>query len=245
MRYGIVMATKDYEYVQDFIDEHLKIGFDRLVIYDGSEKTHVFDHPKVIIRRWDKPHTAECLQYNEYAKEFKHETDFFTAYLDQDEICSVMGEQDIHVAMKPFEHYSSIAMNWQVYGDFIEEGNTSTKLVEKYLFHAPNELMDPNGHNYIKSMSRNNLVEKIIDPHYQVLLKGHVNRGVQGNKVIGSITRIKDYSKIFIRHYHFQGRENYIVNKTTPIPGRKTRSKEEVASIYDSSVPLCNVKRTT
>ncbi len=243
MQYGIVMATKDYPYVQDFIDEHLKIGFDRILIQDGSDKIHEFYHPKVIIRKWTKPHTAGCLQYNEYVKEFGQEKDFFTAYLDQDEIVTLKDCGDIHIAMKPFEHYSSIGLNWQVYGGFVEESNISIKLTEKYLFHAPNELYDPNGHNYIKSMSKNDAVSKIIDPHYQILKPGLINRGVQGNKIIGSITRTKDYSKIFIRHYHFQDKESYIKNKTTFIPGRKTRDAAEVAAFYDLHSSLCTQKR--
>ena len=236
------MATKDYEYVQDFIDEHLKIGFDRIVIYDGSKKTHVFEHPNVIIRKWDKPHTSGCLQYNEYVNEFRHEKDFFTAFLDEDEIIDTLGK-NIHEAMFAFENYSSIALNWQVYGDKIDEGNNSSKLVEKYLYHAPNDLYDSNGHNYIKSMSKNELIVRIVDPHFQLLKNGYVNKGVQGNIVSGSITNIKDYSQIFVRHYHFQGRDNYIWNKTRPIPGRMARSKKEVESLYDACNPLCNVKR--
>lgn len=241
MKYGIVMATKDYDYVQDFIDEHLKIGFDRIIIYDGSEKTHVFEHPNVIIRRWDKPHTAECLQYNEHIKEFKHEKDFFTAFLDQDEIIWTKGI-DIHEVMKPFEHYDSIGLNWRVFGSFIEEGNTSNKLVEKYLFHAPDDLYDPNGHNYIKSMAKNNVIEKMIDPHFCILKEGKLNKGVKGNIIKGSITKIKDLTTIAVNHYHFQDRDKYIKDRTTPIPGRITRSREEVASIYDACVPLCNQK---
>ncbi len=242
MRYGIVMATKDYDYVQDFIDEHLKIGFDRLVIYDGSEKTHVFEHPKVIIRRWDKPHVAGCAQYNEYVQEFGHEGDMISAFLDEDEHIDTHS-RDIHEAMKPYETWPSLSLNWQVYGDFIEEGNNSTKLVEKYLFHAPNDLYDPNGHNYIKSMSRNDAIVRIIDPHFQVLKSGLVSRDVRGNIVRGSITNTKDYNSIFVRHYHFQGRENYAKSKTREIPGRVTRTREEVLALYDACVPLCTEKR--
>lgn len=110
MKYSICMATKDYEYVQDFIDEHLKIGFDRIVIFDGSEKTHEFNHPNVIIRRWDKPHVAGCAQYNEYVKEFGHENDVMTLFIDEDEICDTKGV-DIHIAMKPYENWASIGLN--------------------------------------------------------------------------------------------------------------------------------------
>ncbi len=242
MQYGIVMATKDYLHVQDFIDEHLKIGFDRLVIYDGSEKTHEFSHPRVIIRRWDKPHTAGCLQYNEYFKEFGHEKDWMSAMLDEDEIYTLKGTDNIHIAMKPYEDYPCLGLNWQVFGPFIEEGNSSNKLTEKFLFHAPNELYDPNGHNYIKSIAKHDAVDRIIDPHAPILKKGLINRGVQGNKIIGSITRTKDYNSMYIRHYHFQDRETYIWAKTREIPGRETRTKEDVAAMWDQCVPLCNVK---
>lgn len=243
MRFGICMATKDYEYVQDFIDEHLKIGFDRIVIYDGSEKTHEFNHPNVIIRKWNKPHTAGCLQYNEYAKEFACEHDMMTAFIDEDEIIWTKEDIDIHEIMKPFETWDSLGLNWRIFGDNIEENNISNKLVEKYLFHAPDDLYDPNGHNYIKSIIRNDAIDRFIDPHFAILKGNKINRGVQGNRIIGSITRIKDLTTIAVNHYHFQGRENYIENKTRFIPGRKTRSKEEVASIYDACAPLCCIKR--
>lgn len=243
MFYGIVMATKDYLYVQDFIDEHLKIGFDRILIQDGSEKTHEFNHPKVIIRRWDKPHTAGCLQYNEYFKEFGHEKNWMSAMIDEDEIVTLNGYDDIHTAMKPYENYASLGLNWQIYGGFVEESNTSTKLTEKFLFHAPNDLYDANGHNYIKSIIKHDAVVKIRDPHFPILKTGLVNRGVQGNIINGSITPIKDYSHIYIRHYHFQERENYIKNKTRYIPGRKTRNPDEVAAFYDLHSSLCTQKR--
>ena len=243
MKFGIVMATKDYPYVQDFIDEHLKIGIDRIVIYDGSEKTHEFNHPNVIIRRWDKPHVAGCAQYNEYVKEFGHETDFMTAFLDEDEIINTKG-LDIHAAMQPYEGWDSLALNWRVFGGRVDEGNTSVKMVEKYLYHAPEDTKDPNGYNYIKSIVRNNAIVNITDPHFPNLKPGKVNKGVNGNIVVGSITPVVDVvSSIWIDHFHFQERERYIWSRTRYIEGRVTRSREEVASLYDSCQPLCNKKR--
>ena len=238
MTFSICCVTRDCDFINDFIEYHLNIGFDRITIYDNiSVIPVVYDDPRVIIIRYEGFYGAGYIPYNEHAKKYEKEKGF-TAYIDEDEFIETCGKL-IQQAMQPYMEYDSLALDWRIFGDKIDEGNNSTKIWEKYLYHIPNEWTDPKGLNYVKSIVNNQSVLNFSDPHYPNLKQGKANKGVNGNVVNGSVTQLKDVSGLCINHYYFRGRAQYIERQTRPIAGRASRTIEDAANMYDSCNSLC------
>lgn len=242
MKFSICTLTRDCYFINDFIEYHLNLGFDRITIYDNlSIKPVEYNDPRVIIIKDSRFYGSDYVAYNEHAKQYSKE-EGFTAYIDEDEFIETRG-LSIQEAMKPYMNYDSLALDWRIFGDKIDEGNKSEKIWEKYLYHVPNELTDPNGLNYVKSIIKNSAILKFIDPHYANLKEGKFNKGIHGNIVIGSVTNIKDVNGFCINHYYFRGRNEYIQRQTRPIAGRATRSIEDAANMYDSCNYLCTKRK--
>jgi len=241
MIFSICCVTRDCDFINDFIEYHLNLGFDRITIYDNlSVNPVVYDHPRVIIIKYSGFYGAGYIPYNDHAKQYANEVGF-TAYIDEDEFIETKG-LSIQDAMNPYINYDSLALDWRLFGDRIDEGNNATKIFEKYRYHIPNEWKDPQGLNYVKSIIRNNAIHKFIDPHYAILKEGKLNRGVNGNIVNGSVTDKKDVTGFCINHYYFRGKEEYIKRQTRPIAGRETRKIEDVIDMYNNCNNLCTEK---
>lgn len=247
MKYSVCCHTRDFEHINDFIEHHLNLGFDRIVIYDNKSVVPVkYDDERVIVHLYEGLIGPPYDTYNDYVKRYCNEAGW-TAFIDEDEFINTKG-RTIQEAMKEFQHYDSLALNWRIFGDKIDVGNEETNIVKKYIYHVPEEWTGGNGganhKSYIKSIVKNDAVVKFVDPHYPVLKPKKYNRGVRGQIVHGSVTEIKDVtSSIWIDHYHFRGLENYIARQTRPIAGRKTRSVKEVKDMYDTNIVIATKKR--
>lgn len=245
--YSICCHTRDFEYINDFIEHHLNLGFDKIVIYDNMSITPVvYDHPKVEIILWNKP-IIKLSTYNDFIKKYSN-LYTWTAFIDEDEFINTKN-RSIQEVMDKFQHYDSLALNWRIFGDYIDFNNLSTKISEKYLYHVPENYEelnpDPNNLIYIKSIVKNCHLIKYNDPHFPILKSGKFNKGVQGQRILGSVTSIKDVeSEIWIDHYYFRGLDNYLFRQSRYVDISKPRSIEAIKNMYYSVNPLANKKRT-
>lgn len=244
MIYSICCVTRDCEFIDQFIEHHLNLGFNRITIYDNMSINPVkYDDDRVIIKLYDGFYGAGYIPYNEHAQQYKNENGW-CAYIDEDEFIFTNGKS-IQEAMEKYQNYDALALDWLIFGDKVDEGNTSEKLTEKYLYHVPFYWKDPSGRNYVKTIVKNENVVKFIDPHYAILEKGKINKGINGNRVMGSVNSFKDVSSGFhINHYYFRGLEAYVKRQTRPIAGRASRTVKDATDMYNSCIELITQKRT-
>lgn len=111
----VCIAKNEDNYIDEWIDYHLKLGFDDIFIYENDwEWKPAVENPNVHLIPW--PGKIQQLPaYNNFIDE--HFTDFnFAAFLDVDEFLATTYSSIKEYLMNCTE-YPSIAVNWRFFGD--------------------------------------------------------------------------------------------------------------------------------
>lgn len=210
---SICCHTRDFDEINQFIEHHLNLGFDRIVIYDNLSINKVeYNDDRVIIINWNKSlHYDDVFHhdtFNDYIENYSN-VNGWTAFIDEDEFINTNG-RNIKDVLKEFENYDSLGISWKVFGDRIDEDNKSEKLVDKYLYHMPIEFL---ANTHIKTICKNENLFNFINPHAPILKDNKFNRNVLG-EIIPNYFSTTNWTNIWIDHYHVRGLENYIYRKT-------------------------------
>jgi len=114
------MKDEHPEYVQEWIDYHLAIGFDAILIYDNGSLPPISDciphHPAVNIipapgLKMQIPAYNHCLKHakeNHWAR--------WIGFIDADEFLVPMQKNDIREVLEEYEAFGGLSANWAVFG---------------------------------------------------------------------------------------------------------------------------------
>ena len=217
MIYSVCTITRDFLEINDFVEYHLDIGFDRIVLYDNysNPPVNIYDD-RVEIIRWNKE-AISCNAYNDYVLKNKH-TSGWTAFIDEDEFINTNG-RNIKEVMLEFQQFDTLSLSWRMFGDKIDDGDEiETKFWKKYKYYIPID-EDPDCVNcHQKVICKNTAVQRFVNPHYAILESGKQSKNVYGEVVNGSFSR-PIHEKIWIDHFHCRGFENYLRRKSIKVNG--------------------------
>jgi hypothetical protein len=229
MLYSICTITRDFLQINDFVEYHLDIGFDRIVLYDNYSNPPVdIQDDRVEIIRWNRE-IISCNAYNDYAVKNRHIAGW-TAYIDEDEFINTNG-RNIKEAMLEFQDFDTLALSWRLFGDKIDDGDeVETKFWKKYKYYVPSD-EDPYGiNNHQKVICKNTMVQRFENPHYAILESGKQSKNVYGEIVNGPFSR-PIHEKIWIDHFHCRGFEDYLRRKSIKVAG-VCATVEQITSHY-------------
>jgi hypothetical protein len=142
MRSALVCIAKNEDnYIQEWVDYNLKLGFDTIFIYENFWKCPI-NHPQVV----NIPHddASNSKQPNAYAL-FKNEHGDkydFAAFFDVDEFLVLKQHQCVNDFLAERVEYPAIAVNWASYGDSglteVIDNNYSLlkRFTKRKIFHA-------------------------------------------------------------------------------------------------------------
>lgn len=226
--YSICCHTRDFEYITEFIEHHLELGFDNIVIYDNMSKIPVvYNHPKVKIIPWNKP-IVGFATYNHYLSNCSKGNQDWTAFIDEDEFINTNGIK-IQDVMSKYKYFDSLGLNWRIFGDKVDEDNLNEKLTKKYLYHVPNS-HEINTH--IKTFCKNLSVQQFNHPHFPIFKKNKQNRDVWGNIIKQAWSQKADWNIIWLDHYHMRGFENYMLRQSRWVDILGVASQQKIINTY-------------
>lgn len=134
METALVAIAKDEDaYIGEWVDYHLKLGFDRIFIYQNNWRADA--------ARLGGPHVC-LIEFDGEAKQLEAYNDFlqnrssgydWCAMFDVDEFLVIKQEgsayMNLHEWLKGFADFSAIGVNWRLFGDsgleHVENANTS------------------------------------------------------------------------------------------------------------------------
>jgi hypothetical protein len=115
MKVALVCIAKNEEnYIQEWVDYHIKLGFDNIVIYENDWKCD-YDHPQLIkipvsgVRK-------QIESYNIFLQQNKTNYDW-VAFFDVDEFLVLKKHNNIKKFISDYSSYPSISVNWVLFGD--------------------------------------------------------------------------------------------------------------------------------
>ena len=237
MKYSICCHTRDFKEINQFIDYHLNLGFDRIVIYDNMSIIPVeYNNNKVIIVRWDEP-IVDFNTYNHYIKNYC-DYEGWTAFIDEDEFINTIG-LSIQEAMLPYQNYDSLGINWKMFGGNIDEDNKNENILQKYRYFIP-ESSDISTH--VKTIVKNDSVLEFHHPHFPKLKVDKKSYSVNGEIITNTPWCKPNFNKMHLNHYHLRGLEDYIKRQTRWIDILGTATKETVINKYNAHNILATEK---
>lgn len=164
----VCIAKKEDDYIQEWISYHLKLGFDKIFIYENDWE-HEIHNPMVQTFKVNGPR-MQVPVYNHFIQNYKNDYDW-AAFLDIDEFLVLKKHNNIHEFVKDYENYDAIGVNWMLFGD-----NNLTSTSERgVLSRFTKRQNDVNPHiksivnlKKVNSMLVHNHVGSWVDTNYKV-----------------------------------------------------------------------------
>ena len=133
-----IIIKNEVEYIKEWLDFHLLVGFDKIIIYDNESSDNLKDQledyiqtNKVTYIYWDNSFVEKNHEYfslindegkknpqiTAYCHALKTFTNFtWIAFIDSDEFLFSPIQKDLKKMLKEYEDFSSIAVYWKVFG---------------------------------------------------------------------------------------------------------------------------------
>ena len=225
-----VMAKNEHLYIKDWVNHYLKIGFDKIYIYDnddpGTKSIKRFlpqtDKVEIINIRGQK---GEHLQHQIYTKFYKEHSFDWCLFCDIDEFLSGIPNIHIFLSLPQFRNANQIRVKWKLFGD----DNKITRDMNKPVyccFHKvitsslKNDLKSKNTlENQAKSIVRGNLPNVVFHSvHFACFYdKDHIIPSIlpSGRPCWSRVAIKEDYrfESIFLNHYMTKSLSEFVNQK--------------------------------
>ena len=129
------IAINENDYLDEWVEHHLSLGFDRITIYDnGSNVKWTTDNPKVRLReRLGKEQQLPL--YKEYAQTTDSD---WVAFIDIDEFIMINGT--IQEFLEKYKDYSGIQLPWVMYGANGQYKQEPGRVQDRFTLISPNQV---------------------------------------------------------------------------------------------------------
>ena len=116
------MAKNEHLYIKDWVNHYLRIGFDKIYIYDnddpGTKSIKMFlpqtDKVEIINIRGQK---GKHLQHDIYTNFYKEHSFDWCLFCDIDEFLSGIQNIHIYLSLPQFRNANQIRIKWRLFGD--------------------------------------------------------------------------------------------------------------------------------
>lgn len=170
----ISIAKNEDNYLKEWVDYHLGIGFDEIFVYQNNwrYKNGDIDYPNVHLLECDG-HRMQNPCYNMFIRDNHYKYNFAT-FLDIDEFLHIKGGKKVNEWLDDYTDNDVIYVNWRLFGDsgldFVDNGNYS--VLDR--FKKCSRTLSPLGKNFI-NFRKIGSVAKFYNPHIVVLDGSDIN----------------------------------------------------------------------
>lgn len=110
----VCIAKNEDNYIQEWIDYHLKLGFDDIYIYENDWKSNIVQNNVITISFDGK--AKQLPAYDNFVKEYSQLYDW-VCFLDVDEFIVLKKHNNIKEFINDYSNYNAIGINWVLFGD--------------------------------------------------------------------------------------------------------------------------------
>lgn len=110
----VCIAKLEDNYIDEWIDYHLKLGFDDIFIYENNWRYNK-DREHVIKIPFDGE-VKQIISYNTFIQSYAGAYDW-AAFMDVDEFLVLKKHKNVHEFIIDYQEYDGIGVNWVLFGD--------------------------------------------------------------------------------------------------------------------------------
>jgi len=197
----VCIAKNEDDYIQEWVDYNLKLGFDQIYIYQNDWRCSI-EHPNVTKIEYDGV-GRQNEAYNDFMQERSSNYDW-VAYFDVDEFLVLKKHFSIKDFINSYMEYNVIGINWRLFGDngLTEKGDDLSVLKR---FTKRQKGLNP----HVKS------IVKVTDPPMRVGLHTSEKENVlvvgpNGKTFVGPWNYEGDYKVAQLNHYFTKTKQEFI-----------------------------------
>jgi hypothetical protein len=197
----VCIAKNEDDYIQEWIDYNLKLGFDHIYIYQNDWRCSI-EHPNITNIEYDGV-GRQNEAYNDFMQERSSNYDW-VAYFDVDEFLVLKKHFSIKDFINSYMEYNVIGINWRLFGDngLTEKGDDLSVLKR---FTKGQKDLNP----HVKS------IVKVTDPPMRVGLHTSEKEnvlvvGTNGKTFVGPFNYEGDYRIAQLNHYFTKTKQEFI-----------------------------------
>ena len=242
------IAKNEGLYLEEWINFHLRIGFDSITVYDNESTdggtVPLHGRGRVHVRSWPTPTGAspQITAYNDFLIRAMGQSDW-VMFLDIDEFLNLKAQDNVHDFIKSFNTVDGIAINWRMFGSSGEITRSPLGVLKRFKS-ASLRSFPPNAH--IKTIFRPSAVSK-VSVHSPVFLEGAKLVDTRGFALPATEANVLQHDINFdvaqINHYFVKSGEEFEIKRArgradfaTDDDNRFRRSEE--FSAYDRNDEL-------
>lgn len=109
----VCIAKNEDNYIQEWIDYHIKLGFDRIFIYQNEWRWNG-EHQDVQKIEFDGV-GAQKAAYNHFISE-NHNTYKWAAFFDVDEFLVLKKHKDVKSFLTDYDNFDAVGVSWRIFG---------------------------------------------------------------------------------------------------------------------------------
>ena len=223
------IQTKEDAYIDEWVDYHLSIGFEKIYIYDNSENFDLknWGEKKLSDNVWVKHFPGVNKQRSAYcdcAKWAENNNETWAAFFDIDEFLLLKKHANVKDFLLEYgPSKGAIGINWI----FVGTCNATKYEPKPVTLRFQHTLLDADMH--IKTIARVKGIEQCFPHHVYYVDKNTTTIDTNGATVEGRMNKNGTMDIAVLYHYHYKSREEYIakrerggshIDKRTPV-GKK------------------------
>ena len=231
------MVRDDTDYIDEWVEYHLAIGFDHVLIYDHLSVIPV--EPK-----WGNKVTVKRIDiefpFPEYIhlKTFRDFKSRWIMVADVDEFLVLLQHKDVRVLLVKYEKYGGLGIPWSMYGSDGHIKKPKGLVKDNYLYRT----VDQPEPQYVKTIANTHYFKGMGDPHFVYSSRPLVNEAFEPFE--GSLSS-SPRELLKLNHYFTRSYEEWIFkrNRGPGYPGVPDRPMEWFYGVLQGSVVFDPVLR--
>jgi hypothetical protein len=203
------MARYEKEYIKEFIQYHLFLGFDHIYLYDDEDVPIYKDLldpswpvtiiPIILIKENASQRTK---MLNHFFRNYKNKH-FWAACIDVDEFIVLKKHDNIHDFLNEYiPNNGGIGINWVLFGSNGHKVYTDKPVLERFI-----KCGNPNQH--IKTIFVCKDAIEMSNPHFVSRYRFGHTKSTNNIKIPNAFNTNPDMSICQINHYHTKSEEEY------------------------------------
>jgi len=126
----VCIAKNEDNYIQEWVDYHLKLGFDNIVIYENDWDSNITNDNVIKIKVSGVK--QQIPSYNNFIKTYKEAYDW-CAFIDVDEFLVLKKHKNIHDFITDYKDQTAIGINWVLFGDSNLKTITEYSVIKRFI----------------------------------------------------------------------------------------------------------------
>lgn len=197
----VCIAKKEQDYIKEFVDYHLGIGFKKIYLYDNEDEPFYesfLNNKNVIVTHMPFNNFHKGIQYialdhfvSTYMKDATH-----VAHIDIDEYIVLKKHKNIEKFINEYiiGDCQGIGMNWRFFGSSGHTEKKNEPITERFT------MCEEKGNQHIKTLFKTKYFKGFNTVHDVYFTKGFT-KATNGTLITGPFNQEIDFSIIQLNHY--------------------------------------------